>query len=237
MGPVGRTSPRRARQHGRGARPQPLPDGADSLPGGDAGHPLKRGEVLEIVVVGEPEQAADVENPIRVVRARARPAGFIESGDTSERCLPASSKPGDRILEGRPVRRLGRTRLDPAPMRIGPGRHVVEPSLEHLALDGDQVQHDLLCRPFAWRGVTGTFGGSGRRLDPITPSGNATDELGSSERRPRTHELRPPSVSRYRSRQPSVASTALNVYRWIPWTPAAGSAINGASDSSRPVGR
>ena len=91
------------------ARPRP----ADRVARLDAGHPLERAEMLEVVVVGKPEEAVDVEDPVGRVRPRARPAGLVQRRDPAERGvsstlrtsrarLPACRCPDRRRCRARP---------------------------------------------------------------------------------------------------------------------------------------
>ncbi|MGZ8562388.1 MAG: hypothetical protein ACXWWU_02090, partial [Candidatus Limnocylindria bacterium] len=76
-------------------------------------------------------------------------------------------------------------------MRVVAGLEVGESSLEDVALDRDQVQDDLACRPFARRGVAAPLGGTGGPFDPSPARREQADQLGTSQRRTGTHESRP----------------------------------------------
>ena len=98
-------------------------------------------------------------------------------------------------------------------------------------LDGDEVADHLLGRPLPV-GPGRTVGCPGRRGDAIRERSEPLDEA-----RPRAVQALAPSWVSFDRRQLSVASTALNRYRWNPLTLAAGSASVGAIPSSSASGR
>ena len=142
----------------------------------------------------------------------------------ADRPVPDGEWSPEQVVHGQ--RRLARPgrRLDPPPVRILLGREIVEPREVHLGLDGDEVADDEIRGPLAvgdgpTRRRAGGRGHFGRH------GGEGTQEIGSGRH-----------ASSIERRHASVASTALNVYRWKPVTRAAGSASSGAIASTNPVG-
>ena len=144
--------------------------------------------MLQVVLVGEPEQAGDIEPSVRLVRTRACPTGFVEGGNPGEgRVAPVGEQrdgPVDR-LAARPVERPG---LDPAPVRVATLREVGQPGLEDLALNGDEMEDDLARRPRSSREVVCPVGRESCPLDPGSRLREPGEQLGSPDGRARAHE-------------------------------------------------
>ncbi len=105
--------------------------------------------MVPVVVHGDAQQALDVEDAVRGVGPVARPAGVVERPDRGDRRRPdGGERRNDRLDRGAVIARR-QARLGPRPVGVVLHDDPRQAGLPDLALDGDEVAHDLGGTPLA----------------------------------------------------------------------------------------
>ena len=157
--------------------------------------------------------------------SRSAPSRRRRGLDRAQRRRPQRRRTGRAARRGRASARPATAPARPSPARVVErARGRARRALVDLGLDRDEVADDLAAS--TRRPGSAAPRPPGRAGEPVREAGEAGQRGRSSSRHPSSIDCR----------HASVASTALNVYRWKPVTRAPGSASSGAIPSTKPVG-